>query len=439
MSKRTVVIGSFVTFCLLLLSGCGHQLEVVAVTPVRGGISSVFTEPAQTRLARTYRVTMPVDGRIGHVDLLPGDRVEAGQPLAMIDRFPFEQRVEEAQAAVSEMEQQLRINAYDEIEKTLAIEMTATVEATRDALRAADAQVDAEKVRVAWAEKVRERNTQLAKEGSVSQQDLENAVLAAQTAQISLKQEEFIQAALNTLFTAIKLGPKYVEQWLGRKRLEREVSLQQLAQARTRLARAEYQLDLAQLRAPVSGVVLHRYSEGEGSLPAGQLLLEIGNPADLEVVSDVLTRDAMRLSVGTSVGLTAGDMRLQGIVKRIEPAGFTKRSSLGVEQQRVNVVVALSEHPDKIGVGYRLQARFHTGSSQNTLILPRFSVLQAADGSHYVFLIEGNRLKRRVVKLGLRNDRQLEIVDGLSEGERVVSVPDAEMKDGQSVRVAAEE
>ncbi|MBL3598738.1 MAG: HlyD family efflux transporter periplasmic adaptor subunit [gamma proteobacterium endosymbiont of Lamellibrachia anaximandri] len=425
-------------FCLLLLSGCGQQLEVVAVTPVRGGISSVFTEPARTRLARTYRVTMPVDGRIGHVDLLPGERVEVGQPLAMIDRFPFEQRVEEAQAAVSEMEQQLRINAYDEIEKTLAIEMTATVEATRDALRAADAQVDAEKVRVAWAEKVRERNTQLAKEGSVSQQELDNAVLAAQTAQISLKQEEFIQAALNTLFTAIKLGPKYVEQWLGRKRLEREVSLQQLAQARARLARAEYQLDLAQLRAPVSGVVLHRYSEGEGSLPTGQLLLEIGDPADLEVVSDVLTRDAMRLTVGAVVELSAGDMRLQGVVKRIEPAGFTKRSSLGVEQQRVNVVVALSEHPDKIGIGYRLQARFNTGSSQDTLILPRFSVLQAADGSHYVFLIEGNRLKRRMVKLGLRNDRQLEIVAGLSGGQRVVSVPDAEMEDGQSVRVAVE-
>ncbi|EGV51881.1 efflux RND transporter periplasmic adaptor subunit [Candidatus Endoriftia persephone] len=415
---------------LLPLAGCEQSPQLQSTTPVRGEIRASFTEPAQTRLARDYPISMPLDGRIGPIRLQPGDRVKKGEQLVAIDRLPFEQAVVEARAAVAELQQQLLINAFNRIEATLSVELQATIDAAREALRAADAQVESQQVRAAWADKVEQRNRELDAEGSVSQQQLDDTVLTAQTAQIELKQEEFIRAALNTLFTAIQLGPKYVEQWLQRKQLSREVIVEQLNQARARLARAEHQLTLAQLRAPVDGVVLHRHESGPSSFPAGHPLLEIGNFSDLEVVAELLTEDAMQLEPGALVEFSSGIAKrpISGRIKRIEPAAFTKRSSLGVEQQRVRVIASLDQVPATLGVGFRLQGRFFTGISHNTLILPRFSVLQATDGSHYVLRNDHGRLHRQPVIIGLHNDRQLEILEGLSDGESIVALPDADME-----------
>jgi len=121
-------------------------------------------------------------------------------------------------------------------------------------------------------------------------------------------------------------------------------------------------------------------------------------------------------------------------VRRVEPAGFTKLSALGIEQQRVNVLVALKEPPPALGVGYRLQARFITARHESALIVPRASVLQAPDHSYYVFAVKGGRLEQRAIELGLQNDLEIEITGGLSEGERVVRAPDTSLQPGARVQ-----
>ena len=121
---------------------------------------------------------------------------------------------------------------------------------------------------------------------------------------------------------------------------------------------------------------------------------------------------------------------LAGKVKLVEPAGFTKLSSLGVEQQRVKAIVAFDGKHDNLGVGYRLQARFLTGSKTDALIVPRFSVLQAPDRTFYVFKVTGGKLQRQPITLGLRSDLELEVVEGLADSDRIVARPDATMKDG---------
>ncbi|GAH76958.1 unnamed protein product, partial [marine sediment metagenome] len=174
-----------------------------------------------------------------------------------------------------------------------------------------------------------------------------------------------------------------VEEYLDLEQLQRETVVHQLAQARSRLVRAEHELGLASIRSPLDGVVLKRYEQGDRSLAAGQGLLLLGSLDELEVVVDVLTQDALRLQVGGEVLLESalGRTEIAGEVKRIEPAGFTKLSSLGVEQQRVNVIVDFQGKPGNLGVGYRLQARFITGAKEDALTVPRFSVLQALDRS----------------------------------------------------------
>jgi HlyD family secretion protein len=251
-----------------------------------------------------------------------------------------------------------------------------------------------------------------------------------------LREQEMLRAAFHTLFTAIKLGPEYIDEWLGRKRIEREVVEQQLTQARARHARAQYDLRLIDILSPIEGVVLERFEQGGGPLPAGQPLLRLGNLRELEVVADVLTQDALRLAVGAEVLLTAAGLgeSLDGRVERVEPAGFTKLSSLGVEQQRVKVIVAPGTRPSGLGVGYRLQARFFTGVKPDALIVPRFSVLQDEKGEHYVFKVVDGKLVRQAVEVGLRNDLDFEILDGLSPDERIVAAPDTEMRAGDSLK-----
>jgi HlyD family secretion protein len=227
----------------------------------------------------------------------------------------------------------------------------------------------------------------------------------------------------------------YVTRYLERKKLEREVIEHQLAQAEARLAMALHNLELTDVRSPVTGLVLEKYEEGDSTLSAGKPLLLLGDLKDLEVVAEVLTQDALKLSKGTQVKLqpAVAMASIPGTVKRIDPAGFTKLSSLGVEQQRVKVIVSFGGKHDNLGVGFRVQARFITGSKPNALIVSRFSVMQDPDGTYYVFKVEDARLKKQKVKLGLRNDLELEIASGLTEKDLIVARPDTTMELGEKV------
>ncbi len=419
----------------VLLAACsaGNGLDTLA--PRQGEMREFFDEPARTRLARDYLISMPLDGRIGRIELQPGDLVGKAQRLIDFDRLPAEETVREARAAVAELEQQLVLNAYDEIEKSLRIELQATVEAAGKVLHATDAQVEASSARARRADKELTRIASLAERGSASHGQLDDAALSAETAVIELREQEMMRAAFHTLFTAIKLGPEYIDEWLARKRIERDVVVQQLSQARSRLARAEHKLALAEILSPIDGVVLERFEQGGGSLPAGRPLLRLGSIQELEVVAEVLTQDALRLAVDDPVQLSAAGLAepLAALVRRVEPAGFTKLSSLGVEQQRVKVIVTPAQRAPGLGVGYRLQARFFTGIKQDTLIVPRFSVLQGVDGGHYVFKVVQGALARQVVKVGMRNDLDFEILQGLKLDEQIVAAPDTEMREGDPV------
>jgi len=425
----------------IFLLGCEGRTEVEAIWPRKGEIHESFTEPVRTRLARTYPITMPIGGRIGRVGLEPGDKVAAGQPLAHFDLVPFKEAAAEAQAAVDELKAEIAVKDDNRLELTALDEAKALVEAAAKALKAADEQVSAEKARSNRAGKALERKKLLAAKKVIAEDEFDDAALAAVTSLIELRKQEFYRAALKAFIVAVNLGPRAINQFLGKEKLEREVLLHRLAQANARLARARHELKLAQIKSPIKGIVLERYEQGDRTLPAGQRLLLLGNLDDLEVVAEVLTQDALRLSEGSEVSLqpAVGLEHIAGKVKRIEPAGFTKLSSLGVEQQRVKVIVSLTGAHERLGVGYRLQARFFTGSKRDALIIPRFSVLQAPDQSYYVFKIVDDRLKKQLVSLGLRSDLELEVTEGLSEDDSIVARPDATMREGARVNATRSE
>lgn len=420
-----------------LLVACDGGREVEVVTPRTGTIRESFSEQARTRLANTYTITLPVDGRIGRINLHAGDPVAQGERLLEYDAVPLESAVEEARFAVAELEASIRVLDDNRLEDTALEETRAVVHATEEAVNAADKQVEAQQVLAEHtAQRLKEREEEY-NHGAISKQVLDDARLSAETEMIELRKQEFDRASMLAMMVAVKTGPKFVLRWLEREQLQRGEKESALAAARARLALAEHRLSLADVRSPIDGVVLEKLEDGDRALSAGHPVLRLGNMEELEVVAEVLTQDAMRLSVGSEVELQPAARldSFSGRVKKIEPQGFTKLSSLGVEQQRVNVIVSLDDALEGLGVGYRLEARFYTGGNENALIVPRFSVLQDTDGTYYVYRITGNTIEKVTVELGLRSDLELEIVNGLDATDRIVRTPDATMQDGDSVSV----
>ncbi len=193
------------------------------------------------------------------------------------------------------------------------------------------------------------------------------------------------------------------------------------------------------LRAPVDGVVWRRHRVSAGVVGAGEPLVEIGDPATLEVVADYLSTDAVQLRPGMEVlvdGWGGGDDALPGIVRRIEPAGFTKVSALGVEEQRVNVIVAPAGRDEAwaaLGAGYRVETRAVLWEADSVLAVPVGSLFREG-GDWAVFVVQDGRAVQRVVTVAHRTATHVEITGGLSPGDVVIVHPGDQIVDGVGVR-----
>ena len=193
------------------------------------------------------------------------------------------------------------------------------------------------------------------------------------------------------------------------------------------------------LHAPVTSRVLSVDHKSEGVVSAGEDLIEIGDPAQLEVAVDVLSQDAVQIRPKTRVQFYrwGGDVPLEGVVRTVEPAGFTKISALGVEEQRVWIIADLVSPRSAwqfLGDGYRVEAHFILWQNPDVLQAPS-SALFHHDGSWAVFVVEDGRARRRHVEVGHRNGLMAEISGGLSTGDRVITHPDDRIEDGVRVQI----
>lgn len=193
--------------------------------------------------------------------------------------------------------------------------------------------------------------------------------------------------------------------------------------------------------APVSGRILRLIRESEGVVEAGDALVEIGNPEDLEIVVDFLTTDAVKIAPGQRVIIEewGGDKPLSGRVRLVEPYGFTKVSALGIEEQRVNVIIDFVDLPvrwQRLGHGFRVEVRVVLWERENVIRLPLTAPFREGD-RWVVFVNESGRARRRTVELGRTNGLQAEIASGLSEGDQVILHPSDRVSEG--VRIASRE
>lgn len=218
-----------------------------------------------------------------------------------------------------------------------------------------------------------------------------------------------------------------------------------LEEARARLTapsvarrRAGPDCDCVDVYSPVSGSVLRVMQESEAVVASGAPLIEIGNPGDMEIVVDLLSTDAVRVEAGQRVLIEAwgGGPPLNGIVRRVEPFGFTKVSALGIEEQRVNVIIDFADAPERwkrLGHGYRVEPRIVLAEAASVLKVPQAALFRE-QGQWAVFVDEGGRAMLRTVELGLENGLEAQVVKGLSAGEEVVLQPGGRITAGVALK-----
>ncbi|HWA73986.1 MAG TPA: HlyD family efflux transporter periplasmic adaptor subunit [Polyangiaceae bacterium] len=364
-------------------------VPVDMVQAEQGPLVVAIEETGVTRVKDRYLVSAPTAGRLSRLLLDPGDTVHEGDALAEIAPVLSPLLDERARA-----------------------EAEARLSATQSALGQARAQVSRAQVAKELAEQELARTKRLASSGSLPQQALEQAEFAARMRSEELSSAEF----------ASKVAAE-------------EVRLAQIALAGDgqRSARARH----VDVLAPASGQVLRVHQKSAGVVQAGTPLVEVGDPRVLEVVVDLLTTDAVQVQLGTPVVLKGwgGQEPLAGKVRRVEPSAFTRPSALGVDEQRVNVLVALSDSAERsgaLGDGYRVEARLVLWRADSVLKVPQGAVFRRGD-AWALFRIEDSVARLTPVKIGHRGDTEVEILSGLAAGARVAVHPGDRVKDGARV------
>jgi HlyD family secretion protein len=367
-------------------------VDLGAVT--RGTLRVTVDEEGETRVKEVYMVSAPLAGRVLRIEAEVGDAVVADETVL---------------ASIQETEP-----TFLDVRSTT--QMEAEVKAAEAAMALADAEVLRAQAELDFARAELDRAEALAARKNISQRALERAQLEVKTR----------KAALATTQAALRV-----------KRFELEMARAALIGPDITVVEAPNRRCCVYVRSPISGRVLKVYQESEVVVEAGAPLIEIGDPENLEVIVDLLSADAVKVEPGAEVDIEdwGGGATLKGRVRRIEPYGFTKVSALGIEEQRVNVIVDFVDPPAKwrrLGHGYRVDTHIVVWRGRDLLKVPLAALFR--DGDDWaVFVLAEGRARLRRVKIGRSTSLQAQVLEGLDLGERVVLHPSDRIADGTRI------
>ena len=359
----------------------GIRVEVAEAR--RDTLSVVVQEEGRTRARELFAVAAPVAGRLSRAAVEEGDRVEQRAVLATLSPAPLDPRLRAA------LETQV-VSAEARVAQARA-ELAQARHQSSQALREA------------------ERRRPLHEMGAITREAMERFEEAAEEA---AAREEAAEAALATVEA-------------------------ELEHSRTRLMDTEVDVESQRsvpIRAPISGTVLRVLEESERVVPAGTPLFEMADPGGLQIVVDVLSEDAVQIVPGNPLVITGwgASYPLHGTVLYVEPSAFTEVSTLGVEEQRVNVIGALDDPPPRLGLGYRVDVAVVTWHGEDVLTVPS-SALFRDEGRWHLFAVEGGRARLRSVEIGRQSPGRAEVTQGLEEGTAVILYPSEGVRDGERV------
>lgn len=356
-----------------------------------GPLTVTVEDDGVTRVREVYVVSAPVSGRVLRIDAHVGDPVTAGATL-LATILPSDPSFRDVRTQA---------------------ELEAAVHAAEAAVALAAADIRRNQAELDYAQADYERSRRLFAQGHIAEAAMDRARRELRTR----------EAALATARAALR-------------QRESELRSAQVAlMAPSAQARGDVDANQCcfQVRTPVSGRVLRIHQESEAVVAAGSRLIEIGDPADIEIVVDLLSRDAVRVSPGDTVRVErwGGEGALNGRVRRIEPFGVTKVSALGIEEQRVNVIIDLTdprERWERLGHGYQIDAQIILWHGETVLQAPLSALFRRGE-EWAVFRVNNGRAQIRTVTIGRTNRRAAQVLGGLEAGDRVVAHPSDRVRD----------
>ncbi len=393
--SRTIVLSllaaALIAAFVLALRPSPMTVDLAAVT--RGPLRVTLEEEGETRVRERFVVSAPFAGRVLRIELEPGEPVRAGDVVAT-----------------------LRPGTPSLLDERSRTGLEARVRSAESALARARADRERARAELRFAEADLRRRTSLGDQGIVSRETVEAAELGADTRRAALAAADAgVQAAEHELEAA-------------------KATLLEAGGPGSGTPGGLYQL-----RAPVDGVVLRRLRESESVVAPGDPLVEVGDPRDLEIIADLLSTDAAQLRPGHRVEIEqwGGGEILNARVRRIEPSGFTKVSALGVEEQRVWVVMSLIDPPERrlsLGDGFRVEVRVVLQDLKDVPQIPTSALFRDEEGWKVYAVGPAGRAVRRAVDVGFQNGLSAQVRSGLKDGDRVILHPSADVKEGVEVR-----
>ena len=370
-----------------------QPVSVDLATVVRGPLQVSVSDDGETRVRDMFVVSAPLAGHMRRIELEAGDSVVAGETIVA--------RIEPSDPSFLDRRSEAEVRAG--IRAGEAARVHAVAE-----LRRAQAERD-------FAVTELKRYEGLAASRTISQNDLESARRRARTA----------EAAVDEATAGLRVRES------------------ELDQAKARLmtpgtsADRRADCDCVTVRSPVSGNVLQVLAKSEGIVASGAPLVEIGDPGKLEVVTDLLSTEAVKVRTGQRALIEGwgGDHALEGVVRRVEPYGFTKVSALGVEEQRVRVIIDITEPAERwrhLGHGYRVEPRIILWESNDVLKVPLSSLFRQG-GDWAVFVSRDGRARLQTLALGNMNGIDAEVLKGVAAGDAVVVHPSDRVGDGARI------
>jgi len=394
---KRVILATLVAAALgamLTLAFWPESIPVDLATVDRGPLSVTVNEEGKTQVRDVYVLSAPVSGRLMRVERHAGDAVFAGESvLATLVPSP---------PAFLDLRTQAELDAAAK-----------AAEAARDL---AVAEVAGAEAALGFAEAEYARAAALDAGGNIAKSTLDRALLEARTKRAALAQA---RATLNMRGFELETA--------------RARQMPPPAEARGGDGGC-----CVELRAPINGRILRVLRESEGDVLAGTPLFELGDPADLEVLVELLSEDALLVNEGAPVAIDAGaGFVFAGRVRRIEPHGHTKVSALGIEEQRVNALIEITgprPNAERLGHGFRVQTRIETWRAADVTRVPLGALFRVRD-SWAVFVAAAGRARLRPISLGPRNAVHAVVEEGLRPGEPVILHPSDRIGDG--VRIVA--
>jgi len=386
-----VIVISVIIAGLLVWGFWPQPVLVEAVSVSRAPMTVTIEEEGRTRVIERYVIAAPVDGVACRIQMNVGDSIEKGQTILSIT--PLESRV---------------------LDPRSRAEAQARVAAAKSALESARDQAESVEAAAVFYTSEVKRMQPLFKKGVISKGAFDKAEMDVLAANARLRASRHAVEVASYELQAAQTALKY--------------------SAGTTQANAQIRVPVI---SPISGKILKIQRKCEGPVSTGETLLEVGDTSILEVEVDVLSADAVKVKPGMKVLFErwGGEKQLEGIVRLIEPVGFTKVSALGVEEQRVLIIVDFTSPHElwqRLGDGYRVEARFVLWHQENVLQVPASSLFRYEEG-YALFVVENNRAVRRVVKVGQRNGLIAQILEGLKENEIVINHPSDEVEHGKKV------